>query len=155
MNNVIDSILIKINNIITENGEMVSKGLIEPSEAFSRDGVLLKLREYILSLKAVDVTDDDRIAAEEYVRSLEKPNKTNEPFNLYGAFIAGVNYKANQVNEMLNNNVVLETKVYTEDDGCAEDFNYQEWLAYEDNEITEMPEWCKDGDKIKFVALKG
>ena len=50
--------------------------------------------------------------------------------------------------------VVLETSIIKNDDGCAEEFNYIEWLEYENNEITIVPEWCKEGDKVKFIIIK-
>lgn len=59
-----------------------------------------------------------------------------------------------KIKEELMKNVVLETTIIKEDDGCAEDFNYKEWLKYEDDEIVDIPEWCKAGDVVKLIVIK-
>ena len=56
--------------------------------------------------------------------------------------------------EQMMANAVLETTIFKEDDGCAEDGNYQEWLMYEDSEIIEIPSWAKAGDKVKILVIK-
>lgn len=59
--------------------------------------------------------------------------------------------------EQIMKGLCFETKVYLEDDGCAEDFNYMEWLDLENKEITELPIEAlvlKDGDKVKVIIVK-
>lgn len=56
--------------------------------------------------------------------------------------------------KMMMKNVVLETTIIMDSDGCAEDGNELEWLAYEDDEIVNMPEWCKEGDKVMVLVIK-
>ncbi len=61
---------------------------------------------------------------------------------------------ANWQKEQMTKDVVLETAIIRNDDGCAEDGNYSSWLEYEENEITKMPKWAKEGDKVKLIAIK-
>lgn len=68
-----------------------------------------------------------------------------------GAFYLGAQCQK----EQMLKNVVLETTIIKDWDGCAEDGNYSEWLAYEDDEVINMPEWCEEGDKVKMILIKG
>jgi len=54
----------------------------------------------------------------------------------------------------LMRDVVLETTIYEECDGDPLDGSEHSWLDYENNEIVNMPEWCKEGDKVKFIIVK-
>ena len=95
-------------------------------------------------------------ASEDYLKEqIKQDNLCNEEGDIYEsainhAFVAGAKWKEQQMMK----NVVLETTIIKDDDGCAEDFNYEEWLEYENNEIIEMPEWCKEGDKVKAILIK-
>ena len=65
-------------------------------------------------------------------------------------------FAAWQKNRMMKG-LCFETKVYLEDDGCAEDYNYTEWLALENTEISEFPEkelGLKPGDTVQVIMVK-
>lgn len=68
-----------------------------------------------------------------------------------GAFYLGAQCQK----EQMMKDVVLETTIIKDWDGCAEDGDYSEWLAYEDDEVINMPEWCEEGDKVKLILIKG
>lgn len=70
------------------------------------------------------------------------------------AMLDAIEFGAKWKEEQMMKNVVLETTIIKDLDGCAEDGNESEWLAYEDDEVINMPEWCEEGDKVKLILIK-
>lgn len=109
---------------------------------------LQQLRTLVATMDEEPVSKDLEEAAQNWWEKTRlKSDLSGNPIN---SFKAGAKWKE----EQMMKDVVLETTIIKDCDGCAEDFNYSEWLAYENDEVINMPEWCEEGDKIKLILIK-
>ena len=129
-----------------------------------RDGkrdVLKNLLIFIDSLVEEPASGDLEDAAEKYAWSHDTVGCTigNKHYRIpcADAIKTAVMYGAAWQKSRMMKGLCFETKVYLEDDGCAEDYNYTEWLALENTEISEFPEkelGLKPGDTVQVIMVK-